>query len=507
MKNMKTIIALALSATGSAALPIPKAFVIAHTAAKHSAAAAAGPKKTFALDQIVVQAVVPVEQDDALPATIAVGETRTKVPGLLAEKIIAPAAMTAFPVKQDDASQRRLHHDDDSDACPQWCAQDPRSWGYKCGTGIAPGGCSGCAQCAGACEGWCHNHDQPWSVRCAWDTLACSACDACKATCAAPNYVKDNVCTACPYAHTCDGATATTCLTGECQNWCLTHADPWSVRCGWDTNHCSGCDACKGFRPISSSTYVKDNVCTACPDGHKCDGATATQISCGNNRQYLKDGVCTACPDGHTCDSITATKCAATNYVDGYVCRACPSGSTCDGTAATKCAATKYVLNNVCEDCPDGHTCDGATAAKCAATNYVLNNVCTACPRGYTCDGTTATWIKLATAAERADCLAGSDGSCAKCCAVITGVCVTSSYSSGSLTDYDDCVLVKGDFKTFDATSPRLKFPWLFFASARRVGRQGRRRDRRRGLQQLPLRQRLPRPFRKPSPRFSTCSS
>ena len=74
MKNMKVVIALLLSATGSAALPIPKAVAlsIARTAAKYSAAA--GPKKAFALDQTVVQAVVPVEQDDALPA----GETRPK---------------------------------------------------------------------------------------------------------------------------------------------------------------------------------------------------------------------------------------------------------------------------------------------------------------------------------------------------------------------------------------------------------------------------------------------
>ena len=84
MKLMKTMIALLLSATGTAALPIPKtvALSIARTAAKHSAAAAAGgPKKAFALDQIVV----PLKQDDALPATIAVGEIRPDLPGFLAE--------------------------------------------------------------------------------------------------------------------------------------------------------------------------------------------------------------------------------------------------------------------------------------------------------------------------------------------------------------------------------------------------------------------------------------
>ena len=68
------------------------------------------------------------------------------------------------------------------------------------------------------------------------------------------------------------------------------------------------------------------------------------------------------------------------------------------------------------------------------------------------------------------------------------------------LTDEDDCVLLKGDNNKIFATSPRLKRPWLFFASARRVGTRRRRRDRRRGQQEPPPRQRLPRPYRDPHP-------
>ena len=217
---------------------------------------------------------------------------------------------------------------------------------------------------------------------------------------------------------------------------------------------------------------------------------------------------------------ITAT-CAATEYVLDNECEACPSGFTCDGAVATVCDSIKYVLNNKCEDCPDGSTCDGAKATKCAA-GIVKDNACEDCPDGHTCDGTKATkcaapkyvkdnacvWPKLATAAERAECLAGSDGSCDKCCQGITGVCkhITQSgpgvnlvqkridRNESSLTDEDDFVLLEANYNNISATSPRLKRPWLFFASARRVGRRRRRRDRRQGPLQPPHRQRLPRP-------------
>ena len=66
--------------------------------------------------------------------------------------------------------------------------------------------------------------------------------------------------------------------------------------------------------------------------------------------------------------------------------------------------------------------------------------------------------------------------------------------NESSLTDEDDCVLLEANYNNISATSPRLKRPWLFFASARRVGKRRRRRDRHQGQLQLPLRQRLPRP-------------
>ena len=180
----------------------------------------------------------------------------------------------------------------------------------------------------------------------------------------------------------------------------------------------------------------------------------------------------------------------------------CYHEKTSDGTCSEDWESDSYdfyvVLNNVCTACPSGY--------ECATNTYVLDNECTACPSGYTCDGTTATKVK--TAAERAECLAGSDGSCDKCCKGITGECkeLTQSGVRGdvkkiTLTEQDDCVLLKGAWNKIDATSPRLKRPWLIFASARRVGNRRRRRDRRRGRLQQPLRQRLPRPSEFPTRR------
>ena len=182
-----------------------------------------------------------------------------------------------------------------------------------------------------------------------------------------------------------------------------------------------------------------------------------------------------------------ATVCDSIKYVLNNKCEDCPDGSTCDGAKATKCAAG-IVKDNACEDCPDGHTCDGTKATKCAAPKYVKDNACV--------------WPKLATAAERAECLAGSDGSCDKCCQGITGVCkhITQSgpgvnlvqkridRNESSLTDEDDCVLLEANYNNISATSPRLKRPWLFFASARRVGKRRQRRDRRQGPLEQTLR-------------------
>jgi len=114
----------------------------------------------------------------------------------------------------------------------------------------------------------------------------------------------------------------------------------------------------------------------------------------------------------------------------GWGTNACSACTDC----ATACAAPRFVKDNVCV---------AFWPYKCATNTYVLNNECTACPSGHTCDGAAATKTLKKTAAERADCLADG-GSCGKCCEGITGACVTESKYLNTLTDEDDCVLLKG---------------------------------------------------------------
>ena len=202
MKNMKIIIALVLGATGSAALPIPKtvALSIARTAAKHSAAAAAGvPKKAFALDQIVVQAVVPVEQDDSLPATIA-----RRLTGV-AESGVAK--------------------------CEDWCGSHTDEWDKKCGWED----CAGCRQCGGPrCEPWCSEDNQEWSKKCWWDTLACLGCSQCE----------DNQGYAGP----------------RCMPWCASDATDWTDKCA--DYACATCPQCPA--DCAAAEYVKETSFLAC---------------------------------------------------------------------------------------------------------------------------------------------------------------------------------------------------------------------------------------------------
>ena len=210
MKNMKTIIALLLGATGSAALPIPKA--AARTAAKRSAGE---PKKAFA--------------DQALP-----------------EEIFAPAAMTAFPVKQDDAPQRRL---DDA---------YPHPW-----TLIKSG-----ASCSTA-----------YALLGSFDTIDGCA-DKCVHTegCRFFSYGTGSKAGSCYHDKTIDG----TCSEGwvpDSFNFYVRTASPISYN-------------------LATKNYILNNFCTASPSGYKC--ATNT---------YVLDNECTACPSGYTCDGTTATKC------------------------------------------------------------------------------------------------------------------------------------------------------------------------------------------------------
>ena len=265
-------------------------------------------------------------------ATVGLGSFATASYPALSEEIVAPAAMTAFPVK--DAPGRRL-----ADRCEDWCS-DPSSgggqpWNVRCGWDDKA--CSGCDECnscsaTGCCFDWCADHSEPWNVRCGWDDKACSGCAQC-------NSCSDIGC---------------------CFGWCAGESAPWNERCGWDTDDCSACAEC-----CAAPKYVKDDLCRACPSGHTCDGTVMTKCDAP---KYVLNNVCTACPIGY--------KCATNTYVLNNECTACPSGHTCDGTKATKCVVTKYVKANACTDCPSGHTCDGTSATACAANTFVADNVC-----------------------------------------------------------------------------------------------------------------------------------
>jgi len=504
MKNMKVIIALLLSATGTAALPIPKAATsaIARAAAKYSPL---GRRLTESMT--LIKSNVECDSNDDFLGTFSKLED-------CADKVLE-AGGRFFIYGKEEISGRsdgdktgQCYHEKTSDAtCSEgWesdsydfydlaattkatliksdveCDSNDDFLGmfdtlHECADKVLEAGgrffIYGKEEISGRSDGdktgQCY-HEKTSDATCSegWES---DSYDFYQVACMSSSYVENKKCTACPSGFTCDGSAA------------APHV----------------CDSIK---------YVLNNVCTACPSGHTCDGAAATKCAVV---MYVMDNVCMACPDGFTCDGTTAT-CAATEYVLDNECEACPSGFTCDGAVATVCDSIKYVLDNKCEDCPDGFTCDGAKATKCSA-GIVKENVCKDCPSGSTCDGTEATacaapkyakdnacvWPKLATAAERAECLAGSDGSCPKCCTGITGVCKELTQSGADvkeipLTDEDDCVLLKGDRNKIDATSPRLKRPWLFSASARRVGKRRRRRGRRRGRLQQALRQRLPRP-------------
>jgi len=181
-----------------------------------------------------------------------------------------------------------------------------------------------------------------------------------------------------------------------------------------------------------------------------------------------------------------ADKCAQTEgcrfFISGIV------GSQGDKTGSC------YHEKTSKKECPEGWESD----------SYNFYESIAATTKATTTTAATEAESKSATAAERALCLEYG-GSCDECCEGITGKCqeITVSGSSPAkralykipgLTEQDDCLLLEGDFNYVDATSPRLKRPWLFFASARRVGKRRRRCDRRVGQRQPPLRQRLPRP-------------
>ena len=284
MKNMKIIIvALALSATGTAALPITAAANAEEVAARPPAYAT-GAELAAALDaDLRASAALSGPRSAAGSAPIPVWTPEIMALFKEMNLPLPPDAMTGFPVKQDAPLKqlgRRL---------------TDRGEGYGYGG-----------------EGYGYGD---------YGLIT--------ATCAATEYVLDNECEACPSGFTCDGAVATVCdsikyvLNNKCE----------------DCPDGSTCDGAKATK--CAAGIVKDNACEDCPDGHTCDGTKATKCAAP---MYVKDNACTACPSGHTCDGTSATACAANTFVADNVCKSadqcmdakylkdnkCPCESWCD---------------------------------------------------------------------------------------------------------------------------------------------------------------------------------
>ena len=153
--------------------------------------------------------------------------------------------------------------------------------------------------------------------------------------------------------------------------------------------------------------YMKDSVCTACPEHATCDGTTFT---C--DQDYLKEGdacVTDACvqlrqdyPDClDTCTSSggvpTATYKTTCGTDNNWSCNATTHlcENPCDGQTPTGCVKTLAPAAGVCsatEYQDEGYACDTNkqcnVSHECVCTGYMKDSVCTACPpNAVSCDG------------------------------------------------------------------------------------------------------------------------
>ena len=107
------------------------------------------------------------------------------------DEIFAPAATTAFPVKDAPLKQKNAPKQHLSDRCLPYCLTHSASWSVKCGW---KKGCLGCDECKDAplkqknatkhhlsdrCEPHCLNDSASWIVKCGWKKV-CLGCDECK---------------------------------------------------------------------------------------------------------------------------------------------------------------------------------------------------------------------------------------------------------------------------------------------------------------------------------------
>ena len=182
--------------------------------------------------------------------------------------------------------------------------------------------------------------------------------------------------------------------------------------------------------------YLKNGVCTACPNGASTSSINATSCTCPNSNThdtstnvcycpknyYLKNGTCTACPNGASTSSTNATSCTcpAGSEFSNNTCAACTgnkiskAGGSCVDCGAgtpnstrTDCNCDSHATHNnstlLCS-CNNTFNFDNTNHTCYCATNYYLNgNSCTSCPSGGT-KGPGNTTYCTCTTTETYDC-------------------------------------------------------------------------------------------------------
>jgi len=187
-------------------------------------------------------------------------------------------------------------------------------------------------------------------------------------------------CTACHAdCATCDGATNDKCLTcsdstkklysGACKSepTCKTaefiNANGECTACHADCATCDGATASSCLSCVAPNKFLNAKACTAChADCATCDGATASScLSCVATNKFLNAKACTAChADCATCDGATNDKCltCSDSSKKAYkgVCKTIPT-----------CKANEFINDNgECVACDvTCKTCSGAGASQC----------------------------------------------------------------------------------------------------------------------------------------------
>ncbi|MBP5344510.1 MAG: hypothetical protein J6Y85_05515 [Alphaproteobacteria bacterium] len=110
---------------------------------------------------------------------------------------------------------------------------------------------------------------------------------------------------------------------------------------GQKVYYCTCCGGESGATTCTSSQYIVNNQCKACPANATCNGTNATCKS--GYTQSTRNGVVTCTATG-TSEFISvseesidtdAPSCSNKQYLVGTVCTTCPTNATCDGTKFT----------------------------------------------------------------------------------------------------------------------------------------------------------------------------